>query len=740
MKKLQYISSILLAAVMLGGCQTDDEWNANGTGKTTVSCTMQDFSWGDLTRTAYSQDENAGVSITWQAGDRIAVFPDNGSTVDFTISSDDIDKEKATFTGGFFMPRKGINYYAVYPFSDEMMEDGQDKSHVTFNYKTVTIKDWGSMDHLSVNDYMIAGPSVINDKFELEFNFRHLNCLMLLKVILPADASYKKFELSGQENLLVSRASIDLTSDNPTLKPDRLTDCISARLGTERTGLEGKKGQEVNLFLMLPPQDLSGKTLYLKLYESNGTSYIARFEGFDLHQGSAYDYSKTTGVVEMTKFSPNHSWVFVSDIHVGDKRALDYGYCWHDEMRRPFINFLKYMKANGDQWDDLIIVGDMVDEWICPADMKPMADDSNNTLSSSEFFGKIVNDNRELFDEFESLSKTHRLHYVSGNHDMQVEKADFEQYLPGVFELHYDAKGLGSMFIDDIIWVEHGHRYDVYNAPFLDRNFSNGTSIIPPGYFVSRLVTKTKDAGANRYRGIPGHPHIDDSLPQLQTRGFLSFFSLGFLAAIHKGGKDSRHLYEEDGQHVIYCNGQDGLGEYHTWDWSGGDIYWTETNNRQKDYTLYRDPSDDDEWESRCKRNGTSYVSFLYSVMGGNFYRFFNEISIDVMNDRNARICVFGHSHSPVLREYNLLDVSKTGLKKSVYANTGGWVDGSVIADDDFTGSWVEIDRTEFDGMKQYTVKLFEFDTVNNKPILKDTKTLQFKANGEVVGDINNIE
>ena len=126
--------------------------------------------------------------------------------------------------------------------------------------------------------------------------------------------------------------------------------------------------------------------------------------------------------------------------------------------------------------------------------------------------------------------------------------------------------------------------------------------------------------------------------------------------------------------------------------------------------------------------------------MGGNFYRFFNEISIDVMNDRNARICVFGHSHSPVLRDYNLLDISETGLKKGLYANTGGWVDESVIADDDFTGSWVEIERTEFDGMKEYTVKLFEFDTVNNKPILKDAKSIHFMANGQVIGDYESEE
>lgn len=736
MKKIQYISSILLAAVMLGGCQTDDEWNANGAGKTTVSCTMQDFSWGDLTRTAYRLDEYAGVNISWQAGDRIAVFPDNGSTSDFTISSDDIGKEKATFTGGFFMPRKGVNYYAVYPFSNEMLEDGQDKSHVTFNYETVTIKNWGSMDHLGVNDYMIAGPSKINSKYELEFDFRHLNSLMLLKVKLPADASYSKFEVSCLENLLVARASIDLTSDNPTLKPDRMTDCISAKLGTDDSGLSGKKGQEVNLFLMLPPQDLSGEMLYFKLYKTDGTSYIARFEGINLHQGSAYDYSRTTGVVEMSEYSANHRWVFVSDIHVGDKRALDNGYCWHDEMRQPFINFLKYMKKNGNYWDDLIVVGDLVDEWICPADMKPMADDSNNTLSSSEFFGKIVHDNQELFDEFASLSKTHHLHYISGNHDMQVEEEDFKKYLPGVFELHYDSKGLGSMLIDDIIWVEHGHRYDVYNAPFLDRNFSNGTSMIPPGYFVSRLITNDKGDGPI-IAGIPGHPHMDGCPQQLQTRGgnFISFFTLGFLVAVNVGSIKGYGLFSEDKPHEILCDGQDGLKQFYTWDWSGGDIYWTEFNNREKAQTLYRDPSDDDEWEKRCKRNGSPFISFSSSVLGGNFYSFFDELSVTAMNEHNARICVFGHSHSPVLHDdYNLGNIVG-GLQKCLYANTGGWVDESVIADEDFTGSWVEIDRSEFEGMKVYTVKLFQFDAENNKPILKDSRALQVKANGEVVGD-----
>lgn len=734
MKNFFYLHTLLLAVATLWSCQAEEDLQQQSAPKVNVACSIQSFSDNLFTRTAYSQDESQVVKITWREGDRIAVFPEEGSTVDFTIAPEDVGKEKATFTGGYFMPRKNVKYYALYPFMDSMLEEGQSKNQVTLHYENFAISNWDSMEHLGTNDYMVAGPCQVNNQYELEFNFKHINSLMLLKVKLPADASYNKFELSGTENLLVSRATIDLTAESPQLTPVQYTNCMSVKLGKDSKGLEGKKGQEVCIYMMLPPQDLSGKTLYLKLYNTDGTSYIARFQGFDLHQGSAYDYSKTTGVVDMTEVSPNHRWVFISDIHVGDKRSVDNGYSWHNEMREPFINFLKYMKANGERWDDMIIVGDLVDEWVCPANMKPMADANNKTLTSREFFGQIVKDNSELFQQFTDLSKSHHLHYVSGNHDMQVEKEDFETYLPGVFEHHYDGKGLGSMLIDDIIWVEHGHRYDVYNAPFLDRNGSIGKSMIPPGYFVSRLVTKKNGTRSASWNGIPGHMTMDGQNTQPQTRGMISCFTLGFLAAINFGGKGAPELYEEGGRYDILCDGQDGLGESYYWDWTGGNVYWTEPNNVEEKYTLYRDPSDEDAWTDRCKRNGTKYVPFLDSVLGGNFYSYFDYLSVHAMNERNARICVFGHSHSPKLEEYDL--GGEYGPRKmSLYANSGCWVDNSVISEDDFTGSWVEIDRSEFDGMKTYTLKLFQYDIENNQPILKGEKSMTITKEGKVVGD-----
>lgn len=718
MKKTIYFSFLSLAASILLSCQTEDKLNQEVGPMVNVTCAIQDFLGGMTTRTVYSQDES-GVKIAWHESDRIAVFPSEGSAVDFTISKEDVGKEKATFTGGFFMPREGVSYYAIYPFVKTMLEDGQSLNQVTLDYEDVVISEWGGMDHLSQNDFMYAGPCVVNKQYELVFDFKHLNSLMLLKVKLPADASYSRFDLSDLDNQLIDRATIDLSAKTPVLTPIRRTSSITAKLGKDDKGLEGKMGQEVNIFMMLPPQDLYGKTLYLKLYTTDGTSYIASFNGMDLRQGSAYDYSKTTGVVDMTEVKPDYRWVFISDIHVGDKRSVDYGYSWHNKMRQPFINWLKYMNTNSSKWNDMIVVGDLVDEWICPADMKPLADDNGNKLTSHEFFGKIVNDNKELFDQFRELSKKHHLHYISGNHDMQVEMEDFEEYLPGVFEHHYDHKGLGSMMIDDIIWVEHGHRYDLYNAPFLDRNGSNGKSMIPPGYFVSRLVTKRKTG--------------------TQTRSTLSSFTAGFMLAINHYSETS-DLYQDGGNYMVLCDGQDGMEGSYIWNAYGGDVYWTSLNNQTKDNTLYRDPSDDDEWKKRCVQNGTNIdVSQLSSVLGGNFYSYFDEFAIEAMNERNARICVFGHSHSPQLKEYNLA----TGFanhfvgnyKHSLYANSGGWVDEDIIAKDDFTASWVEIDRSEFEGTKTYTVKLFKFDIDKNEPILKKEMKLIFNKDGKEVCD-----
>src|SRR5208283_4687856 len=68
--------------------------------------------------------------------------------------------------------------------------------------------------------------------------------------------------------------------------------------------------------------------------------------------------------------------IFVSDTHMGDSRSQRqtspyHPYGWLSENRQElFANFVRTVRSHVDE---VIILGDLFDEWICPAKLDPTA-------------------------------------------------------------------------------------------------------------------------------------------------------------------------------------------------------------------------------------------------------------------------------------------------------------------------------------------------------------------------------
>ena len=200
---------------------------------------------------------------------------------------------------------------------------------------------------------------------------------------------------------------------------------------------------------------------------------------------------------EETK-SSRYATIIISDIHMGDERACsgidNSPYCWFIENKNYFKDFLNCIK-NSTWIKELVIAGDLIDEWVAPVDVPVWGNNTNDTEKT--FLASVYNANKDIIKIFTEIKNAGiEIHYTPGNHDMLLtqEKLDLlfgENII--ICENKNDAKGLGFYKTqNDLVRIEHGHRLDFFNAPDSVSNAQiNENSIIPPGFIVSKIASSS---------------------------------------------------------------------------------------------------------------------------------------------------------------------------------------------------------------------------------------------------------
>jgi metallophosphoesterase superfamily enzyme len=97
--------------------------------------------------------------------------------------------------------------------------------------------------------------------------------------------------------------------------------------------------------------------------------------------------------------------VFISDLHMN----VDASYSWLVKLTADLAEFLKSLSSRDDV-AELVILGDMLDDWVCPAGEEPNS------------FGDILYDpiNHDIRENLRALceNKDIEVTYMVGNHDM----------------------------------------------------------------------------------------------------------------------------------------------------------------------------------------------------------------------------------------------------------------------------------------------------------------------------------
>ena len=406
--------------------------------------------------------------------------------------------------------------------------------------------------------------------------------------------------------------------------------------------------------------------------------------------GKPIDLIANAGSVE------RNSIVCISDVHMGDERAVAGGYCWFDKNADGLENFLDYVMSSPDV-KQLVLLGDLFDEWLVPYDVTPF-DSTVNIHNSEEYFNAIATcpTNIEIFNKFRTIVNEGdiELIYVPGNHDMLLTQEILNGIIPNITWMG-DVPGLGKYAPVEGIIMEHGHRYDLFNCP---QSLVNPSHKLPPGYFISRLYAQGMASQAPY--------NIMETACEKGSFEFFTGWTLAFLTVLSDFDMDCPPLYDE----IIKM--------------SGIDDYFTPYSFNSA-YDMYAE-SIETLWQQTQSVNEVPVpISTALGIFNGVDLSGAPIIEYMINPSTNAyKIIAFGHSHYPHIMVY-----PTQSNYTSIYANSGSWVDAEYCTHD--VRTFLIINPGEWTGSELDVVMLYRYDPVTGdaridyKLVLMDEESIE---------------
>jgi UDP-2,3-diacylglucosamine pyrophosphatase LpxH len=332
--------------------------------------------------------------------------------------------------------------------------------------------------------------------------------------------------------------------------------------------------------------------------------------------------------------------VYIADIHMNAGKGLKnsnqgHPYEWlGPEEANRFAKFLEYLNIPSTEVQEVIIIGDLMDNWVYPVNVEPP---SLQSIISAPINKKIVQALRKL-----AKNEKIKVLYLPGNHDMGVTGELVAKNFPGP----NNSPGIifgGTAFRNSIyrtsrLRAEHGSAHAMFNAP---DPVNSPVNRLPLGYFISRVVaTNARDTGSSKRH----YWRYADDL--LEAFGPQRLGASVFEAVLEEAGLNENtkiQMPKTNGKAVPVTAGQ----------------------VKQKYAALY------DQWQE-IKGAGIALKALMAEI------GLLGRMADHLCKQGDTNIVVFGHSHDWEL------DKDTWFVEDRIYANCGTWCDDEKLC------TWVE--------------------------------------------------
>lgn len=557
--------------------------------------------------------------------------------------------------------------------------------------------------------------------------FLILTCAFLILINLPVEGAQRfKVQARGVSSRIIYNDKELLLEFTNEIDPDSMPGTVVLR---DSTG-----SLEANYALEMYKADNQGKTVWLKFNDGFTLKESSKYY-IDLNRGLRYvrrvdsrgrkSYGRvgrtTTFHFVTTSQCPlvagvvagRTKLIIVSDVHIGGPRATANGYNWFADNVTEFLQFLEDVKGS-PQVKELIFNGDLFDEWIMPDDVQPFVAPVTN---SAEFFKSIADaaTMKPIIDKINEIADAGdiKVVYIPGNHDMLMTEAAMKTIFPnaiwkGTKNTQNNDSGTGYYSPLTGISLEHGHLYDFFNAP---DPLTKAGSLLPPGYFVSRMFATNMVGPAQTPQNLA------------LTPGNVFFYAAWEIVLWKIFGTMEPNIPD-------IITGIDGYTNDYTYNGARDNYYNADIAGN---------------WKNRQEINGVySPESEAAALLAGTGVFIWGDLEYaarkQYFESERASIVIFGHTHMAMLKGYNnlnneIISESETtsirnqlGPTKKIYANTGTWVNKSLVTKGFPTRSYVVVNTDQTDS-HLLTVSLYQYNTdidnnVESESVLLDEKNI----------------
>ncbi len=379
--------------------------------------------------------------------------------------------------------------------------------------------------------------------------------------------------------------------------------------------------------------------------------------------------------------------VVISDLHLG----ADLAYAEMNDNRKPLVKLLEKARVSPNV-KELVIAGDLVDEWFVPATI-----DTYQGKDQASFVKRIAATNKEVFDAFNQIIQEGNIKvtYVPGNHDLTVTAQQIESILPGISQARDDVQGLGTYSPAELpqLAIEHGHRYNFFCAPdpISNQSVAPGT-IMPPGYFFTRIAALHVQQQCKTPSDVI--PTVTPNSSSDESQGLLYGYWKDWQFTLN-----SFPVTNKFDEKIITTNVDGFTSKYAINDL----LPFQLTPGGAIDVNLYKGIQDT--WKERQKINHVAIdiptdraIKYVADPKESD-----NQAAIQYFTnpDSDKRIVIFGHTHVA-----KIVASKNSAGKNTIYANSGTWIDHN---GENKTMNFVVISPQSSNPSSQTSVKLYNF-------------------------------
>ena len=315
--KKHFIILPCFLSMLICSCSYNDALEVESDIKSQVLFSVDEFIPESLTRT--NCDPSNNYRITWASGDAIGIFPREGDQEPFVIPAEQVGQSKAAFDGGYWALKAGKTYNAYYPFSRDNYASSEMKMKIPVTYlgqyQNGRECNVGSYDY-TYSDWKesVGGASV-------SFSFHHLGSFLVLKLPIPATATYTSLTLNAGNAVIPTTGTYDLTATTPAFVSKTKASSLSMQLNS----FTGVAGENATFYMMVPPMDLSSETLTITL-SAGSTSCSYSIESKNISAAKLYNLTGTP--VSSTVTGTVDEWLPAQNMHNGHEYVEINGVKW----------------------------------------------------------------------------------------------------------------------------------------------------------------------------------------------------------------------------------------------------------------------------------------------------------------------------------------------------------------------------------------------------------------------------